>query len=229
MPPQPLTSINRNAKFSADPISIRRYPELAGYISDVIATWGHVECSLGVILARMLGGAARPSMAMYTAIVSTSAQMAALQAAAEEVLSPERLELMGALLIVVKRAAAKRNKIAHWIWGISLEVPDALVLIPPTAVLTLHTTNSEYMAAFKAGQSVPNPSTLPGLDLTKAYAYRDEHFMDIIDEITEVWSNAISFAYMLIAEDQPNGVQYQMLCNAPQIRTELEKAKRSKR
>jgi hypothetical protein len=113
MPPQPLLSVRRDAAVNVEPITLRQYPDLARSISDVIATWSQAECNLGVLLARMLGAAARPSMAMYSALSSSAAQMAALQAAADVALSRERLELFGALLILVKRAATKRNKIAH--------------------------------------------------------------------------------------------------------------------
>jgi hypothetical protein len=229
MPPQPLLSVRRDAAVNVEPITLRQYPDLARSISDVIATWSQVECNLGVLLARMLGAAARPSMAMYSALSSSAAQMAALQAAADVALSRERLELFGALLILVKRAATKRNKIAHWLWGTSVQVPNALILLNPDAVHGLHTQNAEYMAACKNGQTVADPSTLPPLDLSEAFVYRQQEFTEILAEIDEVRSLTVSFALMLVIDEPPNGVQYQMLTNAPQIRIELEKARQRRR
>jgi hypothetical protein len=226
MPPQPLLSVRRDAAVNVEPITLRQYPDLARSISDVIATWSQVECNLGVLLARMLGAAARPSMAMYSALSSSAAQMAALQAAADVALSRERLELFGALLILVKRAATKRNKIAHWLWGTSVQIPNALILLNPDAVHGLHTQNAEYMAAFKNGQTVADhPSTLPPLDLSEAFVYRQQEFTEILAEIDEVRSLTVSFVFMLVIDEPPNGVQYQMLTNAPQIRIEFEKAR----
>jgi hypothetical protein len=125
MPPQPLLSKCRDAKVSVDPLVLRQHPTLAASIADITATWAHIECNLGVILARMLGAAARTSMAMYAALKSTTAQMDALQAAAAATLTPERLELFGVMIAVVKRAALKRNRVVHWLWGESPQVPNA--------------------------------------------------------------------------------------------------------
>lgn len=225
MPPQPLLSKCRDATLSADYLALRQHPTLAASIAEITATWAQIECNLGVILARMLGAAARASMAMYGALKST-AQMAALQAAADATLTPERLELFGVMIAVVKRAAFKRNRVVHWLWGELPQVPNALVLTPPEAVLGLHTKNAEYLADFKAGRPVPDPSTLAPLDLSKSFVYQEKDFAEIIDELTKVHYLTASFALMLVMEDQPDGVQYQMLCNA--LRTDLEKARKRK-
>ena len=164
-----------------------------------------------------------------SALSSSAAQMAALQAAADVALSRERLELFGALLILVKRAATKRNKIAHWLWGTSVQVANALILLNPDAVHGLHTQNAKFMAAFKNGQTVADPSALPPLDLSEAFVYRQQEFTEILAEIDEVRSLTVSFALMLVIDEPPNGVQYQMLTNAPQIRMELEKARQRRR
>jgi hypothetical protein len=167
-------------------------------------------------------------MAMYGALTSTQAQMAALQAAAKASLSPEHLELFSALLVVVKRSAVHRNKVAHWLWGISEQVPDALILVNPDAVLDLHTNNGEYMARWKEGKKVPDPSTLPGLDLSEAFVYGEQEFREIIDDLTDVWSLTNSFAFLIISGATPNDVQFQMLSVSPRIQTELEKARKSR-
>lgn len=225
MPPQPLSSMRRDAMVNIDPISLRIYPDLARKIADVIATWSQIECNLGVILARMLGAGVRSSMAMYLALNSSSAQTAALEAAAKISLSPERLELFSALCVLVKRASGHRNRMAHNLWGTSNELPDALVLLSPDAVLALHTNNAEYMANWREGKHVVDPSTLPRLDLSECFVYRENDFREIILELTDLWSHTSTFAYLLVIDEPPNGTQYRLLTGAPRIREELEKAR----
>ena len=105
-------------------------------------------------------------------------------------------------------------------------IPNALVLINPDAVHVLHTRNAEYMAAHKRGDPVPDPATLPALDLSEAFVYRARDFAEIISEIDEARSLTTTFALMLILEENPNGALFQQLSASPQIRTELDKAKK---
>ena len=67
---------------------------------------------------------------------------------------------------------------------------------------------------------------LTPLDLSKSFVYQEKDFAEIINELTELLSLTVSFALMLVMEDRPSGVQYEMLCNA--LRSELEKARKRK-
>ncbi len=149
MPPQPIRSVRRNATVQLDPFALRRHPDLAARVAEIIAVWSRVDSELGGILAYMLKGGARPSIAMYSALTSSAAQMAALEAAARVSLSPDDLGLFRAILVLVKRAGAKRNKIAHWLWGDSPEIPEALLLVDPEAVLLQHVNTKEFAQAIE--------------------------------------------------------------------------------
>lgn len=113
MPPQPICSVRRNATASVDHLTLRRHPDLAARVADIIAIWSCIDLQLGAILAFMVKGDVRSSIAMYSALTSSQAQMAVLEAAARISLSPDDLNLFGAVLTLVKRAGAKRNKLAH--------------------------------------------------------------------------------------------------------------------
>jgi len=80
----------------------------------------------------------------------------------------------------VKRAGAKRNKIAHWLWGDSPEIPEALLLVDPEAVLLQHVNTKEFAQAIENGDfSLGKPK----LDLSKVCVYRNNDFLEIFREL----------------------------------------------
>jgi hypothetical protein len=217
MPPQPIRSVRRNATAIADPAAVRRYPNLATDIAEIVALWSRVDTALGAILAYMLKAGVRASTAMYGAILSSQAQMDALEAAAKATLNKRDFELFGAVMVVIKRAGAKRHKIAHWIWAYSDQIPDALVLIDPDALLEYHTKSSEMMMAARAGDfSV----TSTKVDLSHAFVYRSNDFADIIAELKEEIANEFTVVTMTTGvDDGPRN----RLSALPQIREALQR------
>jgi hypothetical protein len=111
MPPQPLKSVRRNARAKADPLALRNNPALAAKIAEAIGFWARVESTLGNMLALMLKTGARVSMAMFGAIVNSRIQLDVIESAARVTLPPEDFEIFGALMVLVKRAGAKRHKL----------------------------------------------------------------------------------------------------------------------
>jgi hypothetical protein len=219
MPPQPIWSIREDAKATANPNMIRRQPALAVHIAEIIALWSRIETTLGGVLALMLDAGVRPSMAMYGAIQNSRAQMDALEAAAKSVLSEGDFELFGAVMTIIKRAAAKRHKIAHWVWAYSAQIPDALVLIDPDAFLEYNVKSSELIAAVKAGDfSV----TSTEVDLSRAFAYRDKDFLEIINELRNAMEVANIFAGVANLSGVDDGPRHQLLA-LPQIQEALQR------
>jgi hypothetical protein len=50
-------------------------------------------------------------------------------------LAPPNYKIIDALLKVIESHEKIRNKIAHWYWGISDEIPDGLALVDPKQIL----------------------------------------------------------------------------------------------
>jgi hypothetical protein len=195
MPPQPLRSIRRNATAIADANALARFPAMAAQIGTIVAVWSRVESLLGTVLAFMLKSGIRVSMAMYSVILNSQIQMAVLKAAAKVVLTPDDFKLFSAVLILVNRAGQKRHKLAHWSWGYSPEITDALILIDPDAVLDFISASSEFVnESLDANSRTPPPERL---DLSRAFVYRERELLEIISEIIEV--EAIVRKFVLLA------------------------------
>ena len=228
MPPQPLRSVRRRATALVDHDALLRHPQLAARIASAIALWARIDAELGAILAFMLKGDVRPSIAMYAALTSSQAQMAALEAAARASLAADDRKLFGAVLVLVKRAGAKRNKIAHWLWGESPEIKDALILFDPDSVLDHHTRVKAFvdkLSDMALIDLMDFTTPAPQMDTSNAFVYRDREFVEIITEFLNTLHITARFSAMLI--DRQNGpitdsLRSQLLA-MPQIQEELKR------
>jgi hypothetical protein len=191
-----------------------------------------VDAELAGILAFMLRGDTRSAIAMYGTLTSSQAKIRALQAAARAALTRDDLRLFRAILALVRRAAEKRNKIAHWLWGVCYALPDALILIDPDAVLDHVNNRKEFIIKVATGDFT---SPMPEIDTSKAFVYRSEDFAEIITEFVNVWHFTLRFASILGDPDRVvrhpddgNAIAdalREQLSNEPQIREILNREK----
>ncbi|HXZ00542.1 MAG TPA: hypothetical protein VEI03_11115 [Stellaceae bacterium] len=222
MPPQPLSSKRRSAKISLDPAALSRHPQLAACIATIVAYWSRIEATLGSMLGAMLGGEARPSIAMYQAILNTQTQMAVLEAAAKVALSPNNLRVLNALIWLCKRAGAHRHKVAHWLWGDSQDLPNRLILVDPDAIREHDKAMSDVAAAFARGEV---PVALPKIDLNLAFVWEEKDFTEAIQELLTVYHLALRFSALLLdggkTENPSIAAQRMQLLASPQIQEAL--------
>jgi hypothetical protein len=118
----------------------------------VIATWSRIDCWLAEFLSEFLRTPdMRVAMAMYQALTS-GGKRTALAAAANEALSSstEDLGLFRAIISkLIKSSQDRRHDYAHHLWGISEDLPDALLLADPKAWVQHNTTRAAQNAAIR--------------------------------------------------------------------------------
>jgi hypothetical protein len=112
-----------------DPNTLADRPELAAQIGIIAALWARVEMWLGVILGDLLSTQPKFGLAMYFAIVSTSARADTIAAAAAERLDATAMAEFEKLLKSIRARGRERNRIVHSNWGISEKHPDAIVSV----------------------------------------------------------------------------------------------------
>jgi hypothetical protein len=227
MPPQPLSNVKRNARVFSEPVALRRNPELATLIGDVISLWSHIEANLSVVLVRMLEGGVRSGAAMYRAVQSFRAQMAILEAVARITIEPEHVAAFEAVLALVRSVAKKRDKLVHWIWAYSPDVEDALLLINPNYALDYHTSLSEHLAKhLKHGESIEaTQSEVPPIDPRAVFVYREKDLQEIIYELNTVWNVTETLIGCVTRTHHLWPSQWSVLTASPQILGELERRK----
>lgn len=98
---------------------------------EAIISWTNVEKFLLDTYLAMLGGSTGIAATAYLAIETQSAKVRMINAVAKKTLEPRYFDLLKAILAVAKTNQKSRDKLAHWLWGYSHDLPDAFLLIDP--------------------------------------------------------------------------------------------------
>lgn len=129
--PNPINRIVADAHIALEPKALGDKPEMAILVTEIFAIWAQIEHDLSLLLARILGAAESPALAMFSVLHAQHLQLKALQAAAEAALDPDGYEVFLAVLSVTEGAQTPRNRLAHWVWGTCKQRPDLLCLADP--------------------------------------------------------------------------------------------------
>ncbi|TAK05524.1 hypothetical protein EPO44_06370 [bacterium] len=138
--PQPLSRVRSSATIilgNAGDRSLARHPELAVLAIEAIASWSNVESFMLNLFIQLMGGNDSMAASVYLALEAQSAKNAAIKTAAEIALKgrEQELRVLYAILSIIKTNEKERNKLAHWTWGDSPDIPDALLLVNPRTVI----------------------------------------------------------------------------------------------
>lgn len=192
--PQPLSRIAHHANVEIgnvgdDPLSHR--PQIALLAMKSIAAWSNVESFMLRTFVELAGGQKADAAAVFLAMETSTAKSAAISALAERKLSAPNLALLRAIIKVVKSAQKERDKIAHWIWGTSAQLLDALLLADPR-----------------------------NLDLKREeiYVYREADFVAMISRFERIAGWGLSFRFIMRGHvANRDGQLYDELCQEPEI------------
>jgi hypothetical protein len=133
--PEPLSKVPPVAVNLAATGYVTSNPELAALALEAIASWANVELYQLMLFVDLLGGDHSIATDIYLALETDGPKRAAIRAAANASLSPDRLELLQAIFSLTDTATRQRNKLAHWVWGYSPDLPDAFILADPRAAV----------------------------------------------------------------------------------------------
>jgi hypothetical protein len=177
-------------ELNIDPNALAKRPELAAQIGIIAALWSRVEMWLGVILGDFLGTEPKFGLAMYFAIVSTSARTDTIAAAATERLDARKMLEFEKLVKTIRARARERNRIVHSNWGISAKHPDAIVSVATDDHIRFwHITSRDFQ---DSDRSTANWENIVWRNL-KPTAYRMSDFMDICNRLNELISELQEF------------------------------------
>jgi hypothetical protein len=173
--PNPLSTVKPGATVELNTNALKERPELSQLIAVAVGKWAHVEHLLALLMIRILGANHRPSIAMFTTLTSSNLQMVALKAAGQAGLRDDDLDHFSASVRVAESAGKQRHKLAHWIWGQSPDLPNALLLADPAHLfeneLTMERINS-LGGFFAMAKLIPFPREETSLaEIYRSYAY----------------------------------------------------------
>ena len=106
-------------------------PRLAIMAMEAIAAWSHVESFMLHMFVALAGGIDADAAAVYVALETSSAKARAVSILAERRLGIREQKVLSAIIKLTKSSQKDRDKLAHWSWGSSSALPDALLLSDP--------------------------------------------------------------------------------------------------
>jgi hypothetical protein len=137
---QPLSKVRKNAtvKFGTNDV-MAKCPTLAVKIAECITTWTNIESFFGVFLGLALHSKPNTTLKMYMALENRAAQLRLIESIAQSELSIEQFDVFAIVMEKYLRPAMKhRDKLAHWCWGHSPDLPNDLLLMSPDEALLAH-------------------------------------------------------------------------------------------
>lgn len=175
--PDPLSRVAPNAGLiigNAGDRPLSRHPDLAVLAIEALASWSNVEAFLLRLFIDLFGGHGSLAASVFLSLEGQSAKNAAISAAAASALAdrPNELRVLLAILAIAKTNEKDRNKLAHWTWGDSPKLPDALLLVDPR-------------------------STIGEFDLSKVFVYRATDFHRIIQANDRLCGFGLQFNFIL--------------------------------
>lgn len=196
IPVKPLVRIGNVGDY---PMRLR--PELAVLVADSIATWATLESFMLRLFVALMGGSSETAARVFLALEIQSAKSAAIQAVATKKLPTNQQNLLTTILALVKSQQKVQDKLAHWTWGYAPELPDALLLINPKAIIDLHE-----------------------LNFSGIFVYKKWDFEGIIKTNERLTSFAMSFEFIVKNPEHPTAAElYGELCSEPEIQEGLDR------
>jgi hypothetical protein len=189
-----------------------------------------MEQFLMTAFLQLLGANPRPAAAIYASLNSDNVKKEAFRAVAKAVLTPEEQDFLEAIFWMQGTCSKDRSKIAHWGWGYSPQLPDAILLVDPEDAAQNHITNVEKMSAFRTkmlgallGEKEVKPE-MPNLSVEGIYVFVEKDFLQAIEHIQKLTEYVVGFT--LIVQKNPlnkDGRLLARLSAEPEVRAFLDR------
>lgn len=227
--PQPLSSVKPYANvFVGNNMDspARNRPELALLAMNVVAEWSILESFINGVFVALLRASPVQAASIFATIRSQQGQRDAFMAVVDVTLPDQgERDIIMALLKAYERASKVRNRVAHWVWGHSPDLPDAVLLANPASMAAFTAEMAEFTQAVTFGTVSRNP---PAPDNRQIYVYDKSDFTEASERIQRVMFLA-GLARSHLSVKTPKGAPGLLqLSNEPEIRVELERLKKDR-
>jgi hypothetical protein len=225
MPRQPLLYVRPKAKYRFAANALGERPELAALIGECIAVWSRVEAQVAVLLSAIMKAETAISAAVFLSIRNSRAQREAVTAAAEIGLTGRELEMFSAIAIVYQSLDSQRTDLAHGIFAISEDLPDALLWSDSKDFAKY---NLDFWMELSTQINPLTPLQVEETVRPALFVYRKEDLIQLRDEIEEFWLAVFLFGQYLrrpIKLDMDEQ-QFQDLYTLPQIQRALDRLRK---
>jgi hypothetical protein len=200
------------------PMVVERRPEHVALIGRCMTHWPDVMHQLALLSGLLLGVNSEAAVAVFATIKTERGRRDAIMAAAEHTLDPQKLELLGAILMAVRSIEKERDNLAHGCYGVSDVIKDGILWI-----------DSKHIGPWNVTMLLKEPA-ITGADhaelAKKIFVYRAADLEDIHQQIHTAWKLVFDFIwYMRRPHDAAipltNVELYLQLCNSPRVAAAL--------
>jgi hypothetical protein len=220
---QPLNYVRRKAKVRVPANALAERPELAALIGECIAVWSQVETQLAILLSAIMKAETGITAAVFLSIRNSRAQREALTAAAQIGLKDRELEMFSAIAILYQSLDSQRTDLAHGLFAISEDLPDALLWIDAKYFTDYHVKSWAVASKGLLGQ-IAKDAESEGKLRSEFFVYRKEDFLSLRDEINDFWGAVFRFGMFLRMPANPLAKQeFQKLYTLPPIQRALSR------
>ena len=202
--PKALSHLHRPIGYQLNNVGdfpLRERERLARYAMECIASFSTVESWMLNLYLDLVGGNKSDAAALFMKMESRGTRSAALAPFISR-LDKKYQSLYRAIEQLMKIRAKPRDKLAHWVWGISHDLPEALLLANPKALATLDHLSPTYSDDMKK----------------EIWIYEAKDFEKIIQENNELAGFGMEFRFIVRGHPANRGDQlYQSLCAQPAL------------
>jgi hypothetical protein len=193
-------------------------PSISSKVAQYIAHWAEIETRLGMFLALLLHANEQAILAMYMGVENRAAQLRMINSAAEAVLPKEHNDVISIFLTTEITPAQKyRDKLAHWCWGYSDELPDSLLIRHPR----FHIADVAKSLKSQASHGIAD---VPA-DHTEIFVVREPDMDRSLSDLAETETSLRMAMATVWDHNSPleHAEYLQKLSNTPRIRAGLER------
>jgi hypothetical protein len=195
--------------------------ELASLIGECIALWSLTEAHMAILLGAIMQAETAVASAVFLSIRNSRAQKDALTEAAQVALTGRELEMFSAIAFVYQSLDKQRGDLAHGIFGVTEELPDALLWISAKDYTRYFIDLSkELTVSFSPSQS---DNALKSL----VFIFRKNDLIGLRDEIQQFWKALFLFGIYLRNSTRFPGLshekEFQELYEIPTIQQALSR------
>lgn len=229
--PNPLSQVNNKAEVVFAKGAAEQRPLHCAQIIKTTSSWAMLESTVGVFFSKLLGAESEKGAAIFNALISSSSQDAAFDAAASFVLGNEDKDALAAVRAITRAPRDQRNQMAHGIWGHSPQMQDAILLMPPKLLVNFVERSETYIEQARA-QTLSQSTPTPDLDKSQILVYRHTDFEFIQGQISiaqTAWLNLKVAVFGGISPFEPSREEARhRLLALPDIRARINKARQSR-
>lgn len=194
--PHPLANVRRQAGVAFGIGFLDQRPELMPLVAKIVERAAYLELQFNFAFYRVVGTAPATGFAILDVLRGRRQAVQVFEAAATKSFAGDELHMVMGVIGAFGSAMSRRDVIAHQLWGISDQLPDALLLIEPELY---HNSLLAFDLATQRGEAPAIDAVR--FDFRRIMVYREPDFIEIIDGLQQTFQAMYSLNGWLMAEN----------------------------